>query len=48
VVRLDLLPHLIGREFLEEAREEVARVVDEHVDPVVVAEGRRHERAGIR
>jgi hypothetical protein len=41
-VRFDLRPHLVRAEFLEEAGEEVAGVVDEHIDPAEAFERRPH------
>ena len=37
---LDLIPHLIGAEFLEKAGEKVPRVVDQGVDAAETRDGR--------
>ena len=37
--RFDLIPDLFGAQFLEEAGEEVARVVDENVDSAELRDG---------
>ena len=44
---LDLCPELLWAQFLEEAGVEVARVVDQHVDPAEPVDCRRYGRLSV-
>src|SRR5215211_7596241 len=45
---LDLPPEVLRADLLEEPGVEVARVVDENVDPAEALDGRLHRRLGVR